>query len=60
VEVGTGDCVKLPTVAPKLSETPGSLSWIGPAVGAHNAEIYGDWLGYPAAELERLVEEGVI
>jgi len=60
VELGKGDFVKLPTVAPKLSETPGSLRWIGPPVGAHNKEIYGDWLGYPAAELERLAEKGAI
>jgi formyl-CoA transferase len=56
----TGRTVKLPTVAPKLSGTPGGLRWIGPPLGAHNREIFTDWLGIPAAELERLAREGVI
>jgi formyl-CoA transferase len=55
-----GRAVKLPTVAPKLSGTPGGLRWIGPPLGAHNREIYMEWLGIPAAELERLAREGVI
>jgi crotonobetainyl-CoA:carnitine CoA-transferase CaiB-like acyl-CoA transferase len=36
------------------------LRWIGPALGEHNSEVYCDWLGYPAAELERLKSTGVI
>ena len=59
-ELEDGERVKLPTVAPKMSETPGGLRWIGPALGAHNTEVYCDWLGYPAAEMERLAAEGVI
>jgi CoA:oxalate CoA-transferase len=31
-----------------------------PTVGQHNAEIYGTWLGFSAAELTALKEEGVI
>jgi len=60
VALENGEQVKLPTVAPKMSETPGGLRWIGPALGAHNTEVYRDWLGYPAAEMERLAAEGVI
>ena len=59
-ELNGGERVKLPTVAPKLSETPGGLRWIGPALGEHNTEVYCDWLGYSAAELERLRAQGVI
>ena len=55
-----GSAAKLPTVAPKLEGTPGGLRWIGPPVGAHNTEVYRDWLGLPAAELARLTAEGVI
>jgi crotonobetainyl-CoA:carnitine CoA-transferase CaiB-like acyl-CoA transferase len=29
-------------------------------LGAHNQEVYGDWLGIPSDELERLQKEGVI
>ena len=60
VELASGEHVKLPTVAPKMRGTPGGLRWIGPALGAHNSEVYSEWLGYPAAELERLFKEGVI
>ena len=60
VELEGGQRVKLPTVAPKMSETPGGLRWIGPALGAHNTEVYCNWLGYSAEEIERLAAEGVI
>lgn len=60
VELGPNDRVKLPTVAPRLEGTPGGLRWIGPPLGEHNTQVFQDWLGYPAAELERLKTEGVI
>ncbi len=60
VQLPSGETVKLPTVAPKLNQTPGGLRWIGPPVGAHNMEVYRDWLGLPATELARLTAEGVI
>ena len=59
-DLGGGDTVKLPRLAPVLGETPGEMRWIGPTLGEHNAEVYGDWLSYPAAELERLRDQGVI
>jgi len=55
-----GDRVRLPRMAPRLAGTPGGMRWIGPALGEHNIEVYRDWLGYPAAELERLAKAGVI
>jgi len=60
VRLPGGQSVKLPTVAPRLTGTPGGLRWIGPPLGAHNNEVYRDWLGLPAAELARLKSEGVI
>ena len=60
VELPTGEPLKIPTVAPRLSDTPGGTRWIGPPLGAHNTEVYCDWLGLPASELKRLTDEGVI
>jgi formyl-CoA transferase len=47
-------------VAPRLSATPGSIRWVGPALGAHNDEIWGERLGLSGAEREALTEEGVL
>ena len=59
-DLGGGEQVKLPRLAPRLEETPGEMRWIGPTLGAHNDEVYSNWLGYPAAELVRLAKAGVI
>ena len=60
VQLPSGARLKIPTMAPRLSETAGETRWIGPQLGAHNSEVYRDWLGLSAAELERLANEGVI
>jgi crotonobetainyl-CoA:carnitine CoA-transferase CaiB-like acyl-CoA transferase len=60
VQLPSGGRLKIPTMAPRLSETAGETRWIGPQLGAHNSEVYCDWLGLSAAELERLANEGVI
>ncbi len=57
---GADDTVKIPTVLPKLSETPGRTEWIGPALGAHNEEIYQGFLEMSEAEFKQLQDEGVI
>ncbi|MEB0137323.1 CaiB/BaiF CoA-transferase family protein [Actimicrobium sp. CCC2.4] len=54
-----GTPVKLPAISPKLSATPGQTRWLGPALGAHNAEVLGD-LGFDAAAIAQLRDDGVI
>jgi crotonobetainyl-CoA:carnitine CoA-transferase CaiB-like acyl-CoA transferase len=60
VEIEPGDTVKIPSVLPKLSETPGGTDWIGPALGEHNEEIYREFLGMSENEIEELKQESVI
>ncbi len=47
-------------IVPKFSHTPGAVEHAGPAVGQHNAAVYGSWLGLGDAELAGLAERGVI
>jgi crotonobetainyl-CoA:carnitine CoA-transferase CaiB-like acyl-CoA transferase len=54
-----GTPVKLPAISPKLSATPGRTRWLGPALGAHNAEVLGQ-LGFDAAAIAQLRNDGVI
>ena len=60
VEIAEGETVKLPTLVPKLSRTPGGTEWIGPPLGAHNEEVYSSLLGMRPEEIARLHEEGII
>ncbi len=43
----------------RLTRTPPAIRWAGPAMGAHNAEVYGA-LGVDEAELEKLHADGVV
>lgn len=51
--------VVLPGIVPKLSETPGSTRWIGPALGEHTDEVLAA-LGIDASERAALRSAGVI
>ena len=50
----------VPNVIPKFSETPGAIEFLGPAIGAHNDDIYRGELGYSADKIEALRNAGVI
>jgi len=52
--------VAIAGVVPRLSATPGEARHSGPAPGAHNAEVYGEWLGLSAAEQDALRAAGAI
>jgi crotonobetainyl-CoA:carnitine CoA-transferase CaiB-like acyl-CoA transferase len=54
-----GTPLKIPAIAPKLSETPGRTDWPGAEIGAHNTEILGDLLGLDASALEALSSDGI-
>ena len=54
------DKLKMQNVFPRLSATPGTIKWTGPALGQHNQDIYQGLLGYGAADLERLKQDGII
>jgi crotonobetainyl-CoA:carnitine CoA-transferase CaiB-like acyl-CoA transferase len=56
-DVGT---VALPGIVPRLSRTPGAISWAGPRMGAHNDEVYGRLLGLTPSEIDGLRRRGVI
>jgi formyl-CoA transferase len=59
VRLADGTALKLPGIVPKLSDTPGEMHWVGPALGAHTEEVLRR-LGYSDAEIERLRKAGTI
>ncbi len=55
-ELGT---LTMQNVSVRLSETPGSIRWAGPALGSHNVEVLQGELGLTEEEMARLSKEGV-
>lgn len=50
----------IPNLVPRLSDTPGSVNWLGPRLGEHNDEVFKTVLGLTDDDLRRLAAEGVV
>jgi formyl-CoA transferase len=50
----------MPGIVPRFTETPGAIRWVGPELGAHNNEVFGELLGYSKEKIAALKEEGAI
>ena len=50
----------LPVLGPRLQAAPGRTEWPGPALGAHNREVFGDLLGLSDDEYAALEADGVV
>ena len=51
--------VRMTAPTPRLADTPASVRWAGPSLGAHNRDVYAS-LGLSDAELGELKRAGVI
>lgn len=47
-------------VVPKLSDTPGEIRWVGPALGEHTDEVLAERLGIDADGLASLRANGIV
>jgi len=52
--------VRMHNVVPRLSVTPGEISWAGGALGEHNHDVYRDELGLAGDDIAALEAAGVI
>ncbi len=52
--------IRMPGIVPKLSDTPGEARFVGPGLGEHNQEVYGNLLELSAGEIASLAGRGVI
>jgi formyl-CoA transferase len=53
VRLADGTRLKVPGIVPKLSETPGDIEWVGPALGEHTEAVLAAH-GYGRAEIAEL------
>ncbi len=54
-----GKRFRIPGVVPKLSDTPGSTEWLGPALGEHTDAVLMD-LGYSGDQIAEMHRNGAI
>jgi formyl-CoA transferase len=60
VTLPDGQPVRIPAVVPRLTRTPGRTRWIGPALGAHTADVLRALAGASEDEIDALAAAGVI
>lgn len=54
-----GKRFRMPGIIPKLSDTPGGVEWLGPALGEHTDAVLAE-LGYTREQIEILHQSGAI
>jgi crotonobetainyl-CoA:carnitine CoA-transferase CaiB-like acyl-CoA transferase len=59
VALPDGQAIDLPGIVPKLSGTPGTTQWIGPALGEHVQEVLAS-VGITGPAVDALRAEGII
>ena len=52
--------IKMPSIVPRLSETPGAIEWLGRGLGEDTSSVLGRALNYSAERLAELRSRGVI
>ncbi len=52
--------LSMQNVVPKLSLTPGSVRTVGPELGEHNQEVFGQLLEMDQDQIDQLAENGII
>lgn len=59
VKLPDGTALKVPGIIPRLSQTPGDLEWVGPALGEHTAAVLAAH-AYSDAEIASLKERRIV
>jgi formyl-CoA transferase len=59
MKLADGATLKVPGIVPKLSDTPGTLEWVGPALGEHTDAVLRE-AGYSADDIAKLRGAGAI
>jgi formyl-CoA transferase len=59
MRLASGAMLKVPGIVPKLSDTPGTLEWVGPALGEHTDAVLRA-AGYSADDIAKLRAAGAI
>jgi crotonobetainyl-CoA:carnitine CoA-transferase CaiB-like acyl-CoA transferase len=52
--------IKMPSVVPRLSETPGAIEWLGRGLGEDTSSVLGRALNYSAERIAELRTRGII